>query len=109
MPAELMRAGGCESNDSPTKKPRQFNANGTTVTHINRRKDGTISSYDFGAFQLNSVHLKEAKKLGLDIIRSEKDNYTFALLLYKRRGIGQWFGYSVKTGTCSYYAKATSK
>lgn len=102
LPRELLAAGGCESNGSPANPPRQFNADGTVVRNTNVRRDGSIS-YDYGAFQLNSVHIPEAKKLGLDIINSEADNYAFALILYKRHGISPWYGYNPTTGSCSYY------
>lgn len=101
LPADLMAAGGCESNDSPNKKPRQFDENGEVVKHIN--KNGSI---DYGAFQINDIHIPEAQKLGLDIMK-ELDNYKMAAIIYKSQGIGAWKGYDSARKTCSYYPKAS--
>lgn len=98
LPLELMKAGGCESNDSPDKKPRQFNKDGSVVTHKNKN-----GSTDYGSFQINDIHLPQAKKLGLDFINSEEDNYKMAAIIYSTQGIKAWAGYNSKTKNCSYY------
>jgi hypothetical protein len=47
-------------------------------------------STDWGLLQINSIHLPEAEKLGLDIINSAEDNTTFAIILLKRYGTKPW-------------------
>ena len=103
LPADLLAAGGCESNNSPKNKPRQFDKDGKVIKHFNYNKAGILTSTDYGAFQINSVHIPEAKKLGLDFINSKADNYKMALIIYRSQGIGAWAGYDPKRGTCSYY------
>lgn len=75
IPAVLTRVSWCESRN------RQYNLDGTVL--ISR-------TGDYGYYQINQVHLPETKKLGMDI-RTKKGNEAFALLLYKRRGTGDWY------------------
>ena len=91
IPDELSRACSCESSyeGTPTGKPQQ------NRTHLN--KDG---STDFGVCMLNSVHLPTAKKMGLDIIKKEQDNFKMALEVYKKQGIKAWYAYNPKTKNC---------
>ena len=98
LPKILLAAGGCESGHSPNDVPKQRDANGRVIRHANR--DGTT---DWGAFQINSIHDKDAKRLGLDYKYSEIDNYKMALWIYRTQGIGAWFGYNPKTNNCTYY------
>lgn len=45
---------------------------------------------DVGVAQINQVHWKEAKALGLDIFNSEDDNLKMAKKIYARQGIKAW-------------------
>lgn len=47
-------------------------------------------SSDFGLFQINSIHLAEAERLGLDIKNSADDNTTYAIILLKKYGTRPW-------------------
>lgn len=76
MPQVLLDIAWCESRD------RQFEADGVTVLH------GRMTA-DYGRWQINKVHLPEAKALGIDIY-TEAGNAQFALLLYNRNGTRDW-------------------
>lgn len=45
---------------------------------------------DVGVMQINQVHWKEAKKLGLDIFNSEDDNIKMGRIIYEKQGINGW-------------------
>lgn len=66
----------CESNF------RQFDSDGTVLLS---------STLDVGLFQINlKAHLKQSQKMGLDIINSMEDNYTYAKHLYDEQGETPW-------------------
>jgi hypothetical protein len=54
------------------------------VIHVN--KNGTK---DYGLFQINSIHLKEAKEMSLDLL-NPNDNAEFAIHLIKNEGLFPW-------------------
>ncbi len=56
-------------------------------TRINHNKDGSM---DYSLFQINSIHQKDALKMGLDITK-EDDNILFAIALYKSNGLSPWY------------------
>ena len=56
-----------------------------TATHLNKNK-----SIDYGLFQINSCHLKESQKMGLDIANKPKDNAIFTVYLIKKYGLSPW-------------------
>lgn len=62
----------CESNFQNVKGP--INKNGT---------------YDLGPAQINSIHIKEAQNMGLDL-NDYDDNIHYALYLYKKEGTKPW-------------------
>jgi hypothetical protein len=47
-------------------------------------------SFDSNIWQINSIHIPESKKLGLDIVGSLNDTTTFAIILLKRDGTRPW-------------------
>lgn len=66
----------CESNF------RQFESDGTVVLS---------PTMDVGLFQINlKAHLKQSQKMGLDIINSLEDNYTYAKHLFDQQGEAPW-------------------
>jgi len=59
-------------------------------------EDGThlISpTSDVGLMQINQIHWKRAKSLGLDIFNSPIDNWEMGKLIYKERGFSAWACY----------------
>ena len=58
---------------------------GKVVKHKN-----TNGTTDYGVCQINSIHLEQAKKMGLDVINSEADNKEFALYLFNTQGSVPW-------------------
>jgi hypothetical protein len=66
----------CESGD------RQFNKNGDPLP-------GQLSK-DIGRFQINYVHWKEARRMGIDL-KTEAGNAKFARMLYERSGTQPWY------------------
>lgn len=59
-------------------------------------KDGShlISlTSDVGLMQINQVHWKRAKSLGLDIFNSPIDNWEMAKIIYKEQGFKAWTCY----------------
>lgn len=74
----ITRIAFCESSG------RQFNQDGSVVTHIN--KDG---SKDRGEFQINERWLPMAQKMGMDINTIE-GNTAFALWLIDQQGYQPW-------------------
>jgi len=54
------------------------------ATHLN--KNGTT---DISIFQINSIHIPEAKLMGLDIY-NWRDNITFGLYLIQKHGLTPW-------------------
>lgn len=55
-----------------------------------QRKPLLSKTSDVGISQINQVHWKEAKKLGLDIFNSESDNLKMGKLIYDSEGITAW-------------------
>ena len=78
VPMPLIRVAFCESSF------RHFNSSGEVLTNENRN-----GSADYGLYQINSIHLPEAEKLGIDI-KSLEGNVEFALHLYNKRGLKDW-------------------
>lgn len=59
------------------------------------RNDGRLVALisptsDVGIAQINQVHWKRAKELGLDIFNSIDDNLTMAKIIYDEQGISAW-------------------
>lgn len=79
VPPVLVAIAQCESGG------RQFYDDGSVVVHKNA--NGTA---DYGLYQVNSTHLLMAKKMGLDVIHSAKDNAMFAYWLYAQDGTTPW-------------------
>src|SRR3990167_9248383 len=72
LPPEMVAI--CESNN------KQFNKDGSIVIS---------HTEDYGRWQINKVHLPEAKELGLDVMTLEGNN-RFASVLYQRDGLRPW-------------------
>ena len=90
LPPVLERVAACESTGDPNGTPRQFNNDGTPLWG-NDPTTGKPVMRDVGIFQINTwVHADELKKLGLDVVHSEADNETYALILYRRNGLKDW-------------------
>ena len=51
---------------------------------------------DVGIMQINQIHWKEAKSLGLDIFNSEDDNLKMGKIIYDREGIEAWMALKSK-------------
>lgn len=87
MAAVMARIAGCESEGNPKAKGRQFNADGSLVTHKNA--DGSL---DIGKFQINvtAEHLNQAMKMRLDLT-TEAGNEAFANWIYENIGTGPWY------------------
>lgn len=79
LPPVLSRIAKCESSTG------QYAKDGQVARHVN--SDG---SYDTGEFMINSVHNKEASKMGYDLSK-ESDNKAYAVWLYANRGTGDWY------------------
>jgi hypothetical protein len=61
---------------------KQFEADGTVVLS---------PTLDVGLFQINlKAHLKTSQRMGLDVINSLEDNYTYAKYLYAQSGEKPW-------------------
>ena len=88
IPDILKKIAFCESGN------KQFNSDGEVVKHFNR--NGTI---DYGIMQINSIHLLESERLGIDIM-TEKGNLEMAKILYERHGARIWFGYDAINNKC---------
>lgn len=78
FPEVLLKIAACESGGE------QFNPDGSVVEHHN--KNGTT---DYGYLQINSVHLKEAEKMSMDIMTFE-GNKAFGKWLYEKQGTTPW-------------------
>jgi hypothetical protein len=74
LPPVLLDIAWAESGDT------QYGADGEALIGI---------TGDIGRWQINPIHLPEAKKLGLDIY-TEAGNRAFALVLYNRNGTRDW-------------------
>jgi len=70
----MERVAYCESGMS------QFDANGNVITS---------KTADYGTFQINQIHMKEAADMGLDI-DTLAGNVLFAKYLYDKNGIRDW-------------------
>lgn len=75
VPTELLKVAYCESNN------RQFKDDGSVVIGA--------ATKDIGRFQINPIHLGDAKKMGVSLYTSE-GNRAYALMLYKRNGLRDW-------------------
>ena len=71
----MIDIGYCESHF------RQFDAKGQPLMS---------NTSDVGVMQINQVHWKRAKSLGLDIFNSVEDNIYMAKIIYEEQGIGAW-------------------
>ncbi len=47
-------------------------------------------THDYGLFQINHIHIEEAKKLGIDIMTFE-GNIDFAEYLYNQSNVKSWY------------------
>ncbi len=72
---------------------RQWDKEGNVIIHVN--ENGSI---DFGAMQVNSLHLAEADKLNLDIVNVIEDNIHMARLIWDNQGYSAWLRCSNKIG-----------
>lgn len=70
----------CESGNK-SNYARQFDGNGKPLRS---------NTSDIGVMQINQVHWKEAKNLGLDIFYSEDDNIKMGRIIYDIEGINAW-------------------
>lgn len=50
---------------------------------------------DVGLLQINQIHWKRAKELGLDIFNSVDDNLKMAKIIYDEQGITAWTCFNV--------------
>lgn len=73
-PVILIHIAQCESH------LRQYDDSGAVLTN---------ATHDYGYFQINKLHIAEAKKLGFDIMTPE-GNIGFALYLYHKEGTTPW-------------------
>jgi hypothetical protein len=78
VPPVMIEIARCESGQ------RQFDDTGHVVKNYN--KNGTI---DYGYFQINSSHIKEAKALGFDI-KTPEGNIGYAYYLYHASSTAPW-------------------
>lgn len=87
IPAVMQRIAGCESEGNPKAQGKQFNANGSVVTHVNT--DGTT---DVGKYQINmqKEHILNLARLHLDVM-TEEGNEAYALWIYENQGTGAWY------------------
>ena len=53
---------------------------------VHKNNNATL---DYGLFQINSIHLSKAKKMGLDITQPD-DNADFAIYLINQSGLSPW-------------------
>lgn len=74
VPPILIDIAHCESGW------RQFNEDGSVLES---------STTDYGYFQINSSHIKQASNLGYDIMTTD-GNIAYALYLYKEHGTNDW-------------------
>jgi len=54
---------------------------------------------DVGVMQINQVHWKEAKSLGLDIFYNEDDNIKMGRIVYDKQGVKAWTCYNIVSRT----------
>jgi hypothetical protein len=47
-------------------------------------------THDYGAAQINRVHIAKAEAMGLDVVNSATDNLKYAHLLYTQEGVRPW-------------------
>ena len=66
---------------------RQFNKKGKPLMS---------TTSDVGVMQLNIVHWKEARKLGLDIFNNVDDNIKMGRIVFERQGLKAWMFYKYK-------------
>jgi hypothetical protein len=87
FPEELIRAGYCET------RLHHFDEKGNTI--IGR------TSPDIGIFQISAPHHEDtAKSLGLNLYDLQ-DNLTYALRLYRHRGVKDWsWSYNPQKDQC---------
>lgn len=81
---ELVPVCACETKWDPTATPTHYEADGVTVL------TGRVHPADVGICQINTaVHGERLFELGLDAY-VEKDNITFANLLFGEQGYAPW-------------------
>ncbi len=73
-PAIMVKIADCESGFT------QFNEDGSVLTN---------ATHDYGVFQINKKHIKEASALGFDVMQT-KGNIKYALYLYQKNGTKDW-------------------
>lgn len=78
IPLLLWEIAKCESGQ------RQYLSNGEVIKNYN-----TNGTTDYGMFQINSIHLEEAKSLGFDVM-TLNGNIGYALHLYEENGTKDW-------------------
>lgn len=74
VPDSLLRVAYCESEN------RQFIKGEVVIGKV---------TPDIGRFQINPMHLQEAKRKGMDVY-TYKGNTDYALYLYNRNGLRDW-------------------
>lgn len=87
IPAVMQRIAGCESEGNRNAKGKQFNKDGSVVTHVNA--DGTT---DVGKYQINmqKEHIQNLARLHLDVM-TEEGNEAYAMWIYENQGTGAWY------------------
>lgn len=77
MPSELYTIALCESGG------RQFNANGSLVRD-------SVTGTHVGIYQLGSHFVKQAREMGLDVVKKPEDNIKMAIYIYNTQGTAPW-------------------
>lgn len=76
-----MHVADCESGQhGKPDTARQFDSQGNVLTN---------ATHDYGYFQINKVHIKEAANMGYDLMTKE-GNIAFAIYLYNKEGLTPW-------------------
>jgi hypothetical protein len=79
----LLAITSCESGNGKGSV-NQYDKKGNVLTHFNDNK-----TFDLGVGQINSVHLEEAARMGLNL-NDPYDNIDFTLWLYVQQGTNPW-------------------
>ena len=88
--SKLKKICACESAGGSDREPRQFDEKGNPLWGYDPKTGKPIKN-DVGMCQISlPYHLKETKRLGLDVINSFEDNVAFAKILWKREGDKPW-------------------
>lgn len=59
-------------------------------------KQNNNKTYDWGIFQINSIHLNTAQKMGFNVTKEWEDNVRYGLLLIKKNGAVKDFSASIQ-------------